>query len=1316
MNNSTNLKIWLVMPIFVLALYCNTVAAGDVIYVDVNGSNDPGTGSYEDPFRRIQTGIDDASDGDTVIVADGTYTGAGDRDIDLLGKAITVRSENEPENCVIDCQGSGSEPHRGFIFQNQEGQDSILDGFTIRNGYEKYNGGAILCQNSSPVIRNCIIKNNHTSNYGGAGICCENNSNPMIEDCKIIDNESEDHGGGISCDNSSPTIRRCTIKNNGTTDGHGGGISCEDSSNPTITNCLILGNHLSSDCSGGGIYCSGSNPTITNCIIAGNLGDGGGGIHCFGGSPIITNCTIAMNAARYSGGGMWNRWYRIDSHPTLTNCILWGNTANSGPQIYNGDTSSATIRYSDVQGSYSGTGNINADPLFVDQGFWDDNGTPSYFWDDSWIEGNFHLLGASPCINAGDPNGSYAGQTDIDGEPRVLDGRVDMGAYEYYYDPVIIYVDENAAGANNGTSWLNAFVDLQEGLAIAQSGDEIWVAQGTYYPSELTDPCDPRSATFQLIDGVALYGGFAGTEDPCTFDLDDRDFATNESVLSGDLDADDVIGGTGTAIPADNCGDSEPIFIGFTYEGSTEGATNDGSSTCSPSSNTQDVWYVYTPTVDRSISISTTGSSLSISVHSDCPGSKENELACSNPPHDDASLNVIVGNTYYIRVSQLYSYNPVSFVMRLMSNGENCYHVVTGSGTNETAILNGFTVTGGYANVPRYNSSEEWPSNSCGGGIYNQSSSPTVTKCTFRANFAIGDGGGMANRHSSRPIVTNCTFYGNFSGDDGGGMYSTIESNAVIMNSVFNNNHTGDNGGGVYFSKQSNVTISGCTFTENTASMGGGVYCQKVSSPLVTNNTISSNSSIWRGGGIGCEDSSLFTIQSNIITANTSGGVGGGIYTDNSELNIIENIITSNTANSRGGGIWVDDSTANISKNTFKNNHSNGDGGGIYGNSSSSRLNICENTIMGNSSNDDGGGIWIDQASLKINSNIISDNHANDNGGGIYIRDIRSNAPSIITGNLISGNIGEDGGGIWCRESLSQITNNTIVENKAEDDGGGLCFRWDSTTIATNNILWGNTALNGSEIMLRDESELTVAYCNVAGGPSMANVEPGCSLIWENGNINVDPAFAELGYLDDNATPSDPSDDFWVNGDYHLQLDSPCIDAGNNSAVDPNNYTDLDGNVRILDGDRDGIAVVDMGAYEALGPVEADVHIVPRVINRNNRMKRVMATIRLPEGVGKGDVVRESFELYAGGIDVEPIGAILERVIGRGNMTRVFALFDKDEVMNAVEDVIGGVELTVVGRLESGQYIQGSDTVRIVKPRRRRPHQQAGKRKRWRRW
>ncbi len=112
-----------------------------------------------------------------------------------------------------------------------------------------------------------------------------------------------------------------------------------------------------------------------------------------------------------------------------------------------------------------------------------------------------------------------------------------------------------------------------------------------------------------------------------------------------------------------------------------------------------------------------------------------------------------------------------------------------------------------------------------------------------------------------------------------------------------------------------------------------------------------------------------------------------------------------------------------------------------------------------------------------------------------------------------------------------------------------------------------------------------------------------------------------------------------------------------------------------------------------IGPVEADVYIVPRVINRNNRMKRVMAIIRLPEGIGRRDISDEPFVIEPGGVE-----ASWQRIIGGG---RVFAMFDKEEVMGAVEG-LGRVELTVIGKLASGQCLSGTDTVRIVQPRRRR--------------
>jgi hypothetical protein len=133
-------------------------AYGDTIYVCWDGSGD---------YLTIQEGIDATQDGDEVVVCDGTYTGAGNRDLDFHGKAITVRSANGPEDCIIDCEGSEPDPHRGFKFHRGETIASVVDGFTIQNGYAPYEsacgtvGGGILCMDSSnPTISHCVITKN----------------------------------------------------------------------------------------------------------------------------------------------------------------------------------------------------------------------------------------------------------------------------------------------------------------------------------------------------------------------------------------------------------------------------------------------------------------------------------------------------------------------------------------------------------------------------------------------------------------------------------------------------------------------------------------------------------------------------------------------------------------------------------------------------------------------------------------------------------------------------------------------------------------------------------------------------------------------------------------------------------------------------------------------------------------------------------------------------------------------------------------------------------------------------------------------------
>lgn len=152
---------------------------------------------------------------------------------------------------------------------------------------------------------------------------------------------------------------------------------------------------------------------------------------------VVNNCTIADNNAPNGPAMACDSFYQNPSTVIMVNCIIW-----NGPDwLWNNDRSTITITYSDVAGGWPGEGNMDADPCFVEMGYWDPNGTPADTNDDFWVVGNYHLLPSSPCINAGDPN--YVpgpNDTDIDGEARVMWEMVDIGADEF--NP-IRFVDPN---------------------------------------------------------------------------------------------------------------------------------------------------------------------------------------------------------------------------------------------------------------------------------------------------------------------------------------------------------------------------------------------------------------------------------------------------------------------------------------------------------------------------------------------------------------------------------------------------------------------------------------------------------------------------------------------------------------------------------------------------------------------------------------------------------------------------------------------------------------------------------------------------------
>lgn len=156
-------------------------------------------------YSTIQTGINASSNGDTILVADGTYTGSGNRNLDFGGRAIVVKSENGPDHCKINCQNSG----RGAYFHSGESNSAILEGFTITAGSNTY-GGAIYIVNSSPTIKRCILWNNN--GYLGGSINIANGS-PIIAHCTLVQNAAT-QGGAIYATNTSMIINSCIVVNN----------------------------------------------------------------------------------------------------------------------------------------------------------------------------------------------------------------------------------------------------------------------------------------------------------------------------------------------------------------------------------------------------------------------------------------------------------------------------------------------------------------------------------------------------------------------------------------------------------------------------------------------------------------------------------------------------------------------------------------------------------------------------------------------------------------------------------------------------------------------------------------------------------------------------------------------------------------------------------------------------------------------------------------------------------------------------------------------------------------------------------------------
>ncbi len=313
------------------------LAQRTTIRVDMSGGGD---------YLSIQDGIDAASEGDTVLVATGTYTGIGNRDLDFHGTDILLTSEAGSDSTIIDCEGAG----RGFHFHSGESSSSVVDGFTVANGTAQVSGGGVLCTDaSSPTIRNSVITQNVCFLGNGGGVCSEAGSSPSLFDCIISDNSSgfsagmacsdgspslvnvtfsgnvatEDHGG-LSCSACTLSLVGCTFSDNVAQDYFGGGFSCY-SSDVTLRDVLFTGN---STIYGGAMYCSQTVANLTDVTFVDNYAVwSGAGMFCTGSAVTIDSCHFALNECSSHGGGIYDGGPDGGSQLTISNTTFYGNSA-----------------------------------------------------------------------------------------------------------------------------------------------------------------------------------------------------------------------------------------------------------------------------------------------------------------------------------------------------------------------------------------------------------------------------------------------------------------------------------------------------------------------------------------------------------------------------------------------------------------------------------------------------------------------------------------------------------------------------------------------------------------------------------------------------------------------------------------------------------------------------------------------------------------------------------------------------------------------------------------------------------------------------
>jgi hypothetical protein len=713
--------------------------AFSTLYVDGTKASSGQGNSWANAFKTLSEALERArycSNVNTIMVAKGTYYATGDqggsnRDsaflipqrggIRIYGgypngggtRNISVYPTILSGDIGIPGNNNDNSYHVLVMTGTLSGADSVVvDGFTITganaNGNSYYYNNVLTPQNEGGAVLLRINLN------AGTKIA--------IRNCNVINNNAGIWGAGIYTLESSALISNCVIANNAAVEG-GGGLFSYDNASLRLVNSVFSGNSAKN---GAAVYNSGSSLTIVNNTFHGNT-------------------------SSQQGSGIYNTG---TSNTSVVNTILWNNGTNN---IYN--SAALNIIYSNVEqssGVYSGTGNINADPLFV-------NSANAAGSDGSWrtTDDGLKLQTGSPAINTGTPDVSALSLNpfDLQETARLLAGRIDMGAYESPYvncsgAPNVLYVDRSVSQSGNGISWGNAFKTLTEALNALDGCaniDTILIAQGTYYPSASLNRDDafiiPRRGNVKIYGGYPAGGGT-------------RDILANPTILSGDI---------GTL--NNNTDNSYHIMVITNINAGADSVIVDGLTFTNAHANGSSSITINQATVNR-----TTGGGL--------------VLANTNNNYNIAIRNCRFINNRAVQGAGIYITASSPRIINSYVQGN--FSTDNGGGISNynvaTPTLLNVVISGNQA--------------SYAGAVFNDNSSPTFINSTVADNYASGEAGGFYNRYSATNVkFFNSIVYGNRRPDGSasnlfnvsGGMaafaYSSIESATGAWDAAFGTNN-----------------------------------------------------------------------------------------------------------------------------------------------------------------------------------------------------------------------------------------------------------------------------------------------------------------------------------------------------------------------------------------------------------------------------------------------------------------------------------------------------------------------------------------------